>query len=228
MYKTKAELDAALAEGKITQEEYSRLLAGLENGGESGQTPSKEDLMRELLESEALKELMQKQVQSAEDRIRTQYTKELKEKEKLIKALETAKMTEEERTAHELAERERIVAEKEAEIKRISLENYASKVVADEKYKLNAEALPFILTESETEIENRANALSKFIEKETQKRLEAEFAKHGYKPGGSQQHASAEKNPFTKEHFSLTEQGLLFKKDPEKARQLAAQAGVKL
>ena len=49
MYKTKAELDAALAEGKITQEEYNTLLAGLDEGGEPTPPPSKEDLMRELL-----------------------------------------------------------------------------------------------------------------------------------------------------------------------------------
>lgn len=228
MFKTKEELDKALAEGIITQDEYNVHLAALEKGDDPAQTPSKEDLMRELLESEALKEMMQKQVQSAEDRIRTQYTKEIKEKENLIKALETAKMTEEERTAHELAERERIVAEKEEQIKRMTLESHAAKIVSDPKYKLTNEALQFIHAENETEIENRANALSKFIEAETQKRLEAEFAKHGYNPAGTKQSGSTEKNPWTKGQENYTEQGRIIRENPEKAKQLAAQAGVQL
>lgn len=48
----------------------------------------------------------------------------------------------------------------------------------------------------------------------------------GYKPaGGGNPPAS---NPFAKETFNLTEQGRLFKRNPEQARQMAAAAGVKL
>ena len=47
-----------------------------------------------------------------------------------------------------------------------------------------------------------------------------------YKPaGGGNPPAS---NPFAKETFNLTEQGRLFKQNPEQARQMAAAAGVKL
>ena len=48
----------------------------------------------------------------------------------------------------------------------------------------------------------------------------------GYNPaGGGNPPAS---NPFAKETFNLTEQGRLFKQNPEQARQMAAAAGVKL
>lgn len=48
----------------------------------------------------------------------------------------------------------------------------------------------------------------------------------GYIPaGGGNPPAS---NPFAKETFNLTEQGRLFRENPEQARQLAAAAGVKL
>lgn len=36
------------------------------------------------------------------------------------------------------------------------------------------------------------------------------------------------KNPFSKEHFNLTEQGKIFKENPTKAREMAAEAGVEL
>jgi len=228
MFKTKEELDKALVEGIITQEQYDTYLAELEAGDGGGGQPTQEELLAQLLESDSFKQVLAKERQSAEDRIRTQYSKQQKALEQEIAALKTAKMTEEERTAHELAERERIVAEKEAEIQRFKLEGHAAKVISDEKYKLTNEALPFVLAENETEIENRAHSLSQLIEKEVQKRVEAEFAKHNYVPGGTQQTGKTTKNPWTKEQWNLTEQGKLFIQDPEKAKQLAAQAGYKL
>lgn len=48
----------------------------------------------------------------------------------------------------------------------------------------------------------------------------------GYNPnGGGNPPAN---NPFAKETYNLTEQGRLFKQNPEQARQMAAAAGVKL
>lgn len=45
---------------------------------------------------------------------------------------------------------------------------------------------------------------------------------------GKEPPAGGSKNPFAKESFNLTEQGRLFKADPDKARQLAKAAGVEL
>ena len=36
------------------------------------------------------------------------------------------------------------------------------------------------------------------------------------------------KNPWAKEHWNMTEQGKIFKESPERARQLAEQAGIKI
>lgn len=45
----------------------------------------------------------------------------------------------------------------------------------------------------------------------------------GYQPNGG---GNPDKNPFAKETFNLTEQGKLFRENPEQARSLAAAAGV--
>jgi hypothetical protein len=45
-------------------------------------------------------------------------------------------------------------------------------------------------------------------------------------PGGSD--AGAVKNPWLKESFNMTEQGRIYKADPDLAKQLATQAGVRL
>lgn len=223
----KEELDRLLAAGEITQEEYNAKLAELEaKQKEDGK--SSQDEVKVFLESDAFKEIIQKQVQSETDKVRTQYSKKNEQLEREVAALKTAQMTEEERKNHELAERERIIAEKEAELNRVRLENHASKVIADEKRNLPSDALSFIMAENETEIENRAVAFQQIVDREVQKRLEAEFAKHNYVPGGTQQSSKTEKNPWSKEYYSLTEQGRLFRENPEKARQMAAQHGYKL
>lgn len=48
----------------------------------------------------------------------------------------------------------------------------------------------------------------------------------GYNPAGGG--TPPAKNPFAKDTFNLTEQGKLYRENPEQARQLAAAAGVKL
>lgn len=48
----------------------------------------------------------------------------------------------------------------------------------------------------------------------------------GYNPAGGG--APTVKNPFAKDTWNMTEQGKLFRENPEQARQLAAAAGVKL
>jgi Phage minor structural protein GP20 len=51
----------------------------------------------------------------------------------------------------------------------------------------------------------------------------------GFKPAdGSKPQNNGEINPFAKETFNLTEQGKLFKADPQQARQMAEAAGIKL
>ncbi len=53
-----------------------------------------------------------------------------------------------------------------------------------------------------------------------------EKRKSGYQPDAGD--TGGEKNPFAADSFNLTEQGKLFKSNPEQARALAAAAGVKI
>lgn len=60
--------------------------------------------------------------------------------------------------------------------------------------------------------------------KETSPHLFKAATGAGYNPNGGG--TPPAKNPFAKETFNLTEQGKLFRENPEQARQLAAAAGV--
>ena len=56
---------------------------------------------------------------------------------------------------------------------------------------------------------------------------DTEIGKRGKTPpDGSDKTPAGGKNPWSKEHYNLTEQGRLLRSDPEKARQLAKQAGI--
>lgn len=60
---------------------------------------------------------VEKMIQSATDRVRTEYSKKLKEKEKELEELRLASMTEEERKAEEQRKLQEILEKKEAELK---------------------------------------------------------------------------------------------------------------
>ena len=227
----KEELDRLLAAGEITQEEYNAKLAEL-NAGQQGEK-TQEQQIQELLQSDAVKSAIAAQIQTASqveaDRVRTEYAKKLKAKDAELEAERIAKMTGEERAKAELEQERKALEEERAELHRIKIESAATTALAETALPL--ELKQFVIGENEQDVKNRATALAEFLKKEIQagidKGLEAEFAKHGYKPGGSQQQSSGEKNPWSKEHFNVTEQGRIFAKDPEKARQMAAQYGYK-
>lgn len=213
---TKEQLDALLAEGKITQEEYDAKLKELEGGS----NPT-----NDFLNSDEFKTIIAKAVQSEGDRIRTEYSGKLKEKEQELAALKAAQMTEEERKEEELRLEREALATERAELARLKVENHATKILADKK--LPIETLEFVADEDETSTTTKIDKFTSLMDKLVQQKLEEEFAKHGYTPGGSSQ-SQTTKNPFAKETFSLTEQGKLVKENPELAKKLAAQAGIKL
>ena len=97
------------------------------------------------------------------------------------------------------------------------LENYAKSQL--NQYGLSSDALEFVLADDEAAVTSRILTLNKLINKGIAEKQQQSLSY-------SHQQASSEKNPFSKEHLNLTEQGRLFKENPIKARQLAAQAGI--
>lgn len=218
----KEQLDALLAEGKITQEEYDAKLKEIEGGGAGD---DKKKAQEEFLNSDAFKKILDKQIQSATDRVRTEYSKEKKELQQELEALKAAQMTEEERKEAELKQEREALAAERAELARLKVENHATKILADKKLPL--ETLEFVAAEDESKTTDRIDKFTELVDKLVQAKVEEEFAKHGYTPGGGSSNKSVV-NPFAKETFSLTEQGKLLRENPELAKKLAAQAGVKL
>jgi hypothetical protein len=114
---------------------------------------------------------MQKQIQSAEDRVRTAYSKQVKQLEQQLHA----KMTEEEKIQYELEKRRRELVEKEAALKRQTVELEATNLLAAAQ--LPIQFKPFVLGDDVEETKRRIDDFCKLwdaaVSEEVTKRLAA-------------------------------------------------------
>jgi len=116
-------------------------------------------------------------------------------------------------------EREIELAEREERIKKLELN--ASKIDLFKTKGYSLDLTDFVngntIEEIDTNVVNLNKVIATIVEKQVVERLRT----NSYTPpkGGN---ASGEKNPFSKEHFNLTEQGKLYKENPTLAKSLMA------
>lgn len=152
-------------------------------------------------------EEIQKMIQSETDKVRTEYNKKLKAKEKELEAIQVEKMTEEERKVHEI---EQIRQENEV-LKQEKLKFIAQTELA--KQSLPLEAAQFISGENEEEITKNVSALKLIIDNAV-----TEKAGELYRSKGTQHKQATDKvGVMTKEEFkalSLEEKSKLYIENP--------------
>lgn len=161
-----------------------------------------------------VQQALEKERQKLKEMMREEIERERKEAEEL------AKLSERERQKRELEkEREKLEQEKRA--------FYRERLKLQAEQELLNRGLPtviasYILGEDAEEtlktIEEVEETWKKALEEEVNKRLATDVPKVG--TGNA-----TVKNPFTKEHFNLTEQGKIIRENPERARQLITAAG---
>jgi len=138
--------------------------AGGESGGQGTFQPTPE-----------MEAWAQKLVQSAEDRVRTQYVKQLKQLEQEKEALLKEKMTEEERAKYELEKQRRELFEKEAALKRQTVELEATNLLAAAQ--LPIQFKQFVLGEDIDDTKKRIDDFKKLwdaaVSEEVTKRMAA-------------------------------------------------------
>jgi len=160
-----------------------------------------------------------------EDKLRKemeeQIKKERKEAEELAKlSAEERQRVEEQRKEMDYQNRLKELEEKEQEFKRKQLELDTVDVLRERK--LPTAFSTFVLgADAENTLENIVKFQEEWqqaIEAEVNKRLATGSPKAGTKQSGSY-------NPWKKDSFNLTEQGRIFKENPDLAKKLQAQAG---
>ena len=166
-----------------------------------------------LLESAEVQEYIQKHVQESLKPLHAKYEQKLQDKEKELQEKSLSLMSKEERVKAELELKQQEIERLEQQFKQTQLESLITQTL--QQFGLSQQYRSFITGSSESEIIQKARKLSQLVSSQQQQR-------------SSSTPAQSMRNPFAKETFSLTEQGQLFKNNPELARQLAAEAGVTL
>lgn len=192
-----------------------------QGGQQQNNEPEYITLTREELEREKQREAdrrVQQALAKEREKLLAQMREEIERERR--EAEELAKLSERERQKRELEkEREKLEAEKRA--------FYRERMKLQAEQELLNRGLPtaiasYILGEDAEEtlktIEEVEETWKKALEEEVNRRLATDVPKVG--TGNA-----TVKNPFTKEHFNLTEQGKIIRENPERARQLITAAG---
>lgn len=173
--------------------------------------------LQKKIESESDKKL-EKALKTAREKWQQEFQETLEQEKKEAERL--AKLSEKERKEEELSKREQEIADREAKLKQKELKADAVSVLTDKT--LPSSFADFLLADdAEKTLENINNFKAAFdsaVNEAVKEKLRQDTPKAG---GGS----ISAKNPFSKEHFNLTEQGRLLKENPDLYKQLKAQAG---
>ncbi len=169
------ELKKQLEEGKLTQEEYDQKVTELEK--------------KEPVITDELKAFIEKQIQSATDKVRTEYVKKLTDAEKKIETLEEDKKKG--LSAKELAEYEAQKTKEEFEKERTQFLADKNKFEATKlltKYNLIDEELKFldfVTADTVEAMELRCKQLNDVINANVEKQVNERFKTNGRDIGGS-------------------------------------------
>jgi hypothetical protein len=150
------------------------------------------------------------------------WEKEFRDKlgEAITEAEKLAKMNAEQKAEYERQKKEAELTQRENEITRRELRAQARETLAEKGLpKQLADVLVYTDAKSTSEsIEAVEKAFRDTVEAGVNERLKGNPPKN---PKGA---PAGDKNPWSREHFNLTEQGKILKENPEKAKQLQAVA----
>ncbi|MFD2694727.1 DUF4355 domain-containing protein, partial [Sporolactobacillus shoreicorticis] len=153
--------------------------------------------------------------------IKQRVAREKKAAEKAVKEAEKlAKMNEEQKKQYEL---EKLQAELETYKKKDAyhaLSKEASKMLAEHEIIADDTLLSFVVKDTAENTQEAVQSFVKLVEKHVKAGVKQALA--GKPPKVTKNPTT--NNPFSKEHFNLTEQARLFREDPELYKKLKAQA----
>ena len=170
-------------------------------------------------------EEVQKMIQSATDKVRTEYSRKLKEAQAELERLKAEKMTEEEKAKYEQEKLQKELQEKEQALLQRELNLLAVDLLTEAKMPL--EFKEFVVGVDEETTRAKVTTLKNLWNTALEQAVKERFKEKGRDPYDTSGSGDTVKNPWSKEHFNLTEQGRLLRENPELAKQLMAAAGKK-
>ena len=159
-----------------------------------------------------------------DSKIAKERTKAEQEKQDAIKKAEQrAKMSAEERAKPEQKDREEAVKKQQQDLNRKLREVQTKSTLVDKGISLDM--LPLLMGANDEETSQRLDLLDQYVNKKVQEATEKLMqGKQNPTGGNGSNTVSVNDNPWTEQAFNLTKQQEIFNQDPEKARQMIAQA----
>ncbi|MBD8087054.1 DUF4355 domain-containing protein [Limosilactobacillus sp. c11Ua_112_M] len=159
-----------------------------------------------------------------DSKIAKERTKAEQEKQDAIKKAEQrAKMSAEERAKAEQKDREEAVKKQQQDLNRKLREVQTKSTLVDKGISLDM--LPLLMGANDEETSQRLDLLDQYVNKKVQEATEKLMqGKQNPTGGNGSNTVSVNDNPWTEQAFNLTKQQEIFNQDPEKARQMIAQA----
>ena len=148
---------------------------------------------------------------------------EQEKKDAIDKAIARTKMSAEERAKAEQKDREDAVKKKEQELDHQLRKVQTQSMLVNKG--ITTDMLPLLMGADDEETSQRLNLLDQYVNKKVQEATEKLMqGKRNPTGGNGSNTVSVNDNPWTGQAFNLTKQQEIFNQDPEKARQMIAQA----
>ena len=189
-----------------------------QNTGDNQQQDTNNDAQDKPLTMDEVRKL----IQSETDKVRTEYSKRLKEAQAEVERLTKEKMSEEEKAEFERQKLQKELEEKERALLERELNLLAVDLLTEAKMPL--EFKEFVVGVDEETTKAKAATLKNLWNTALERSVKERFKEKGRDPYDTSGSGDTVKNPWSKEHFNLTEQGRLLRENPELAKQLMANA----
>lgn len=148
---------------------------------------------------------------------------EQEKKDAIDKAIARTKMSAEERAKAEQKDREDAVKKKEQELDHQLRKVQTQSMLVDKG--ITTDMLPLLMGADEEETSQRLDLLDQYVQKKVQEATEKLMqGKQNPTSGNGGSNVSLSENPWSAQSFNITKQQEIFNQDPEKARQMIAQA----
>jgi len=158
-----------------------------------------------------------KALETAKAKWEADYGERIKQERK--EAEELAKLSEKERAEKERQKERELFEQERKQFERERLELQTIKILNERN--IPSEFAPFVIADTNEGTLDRINQMEELFNKAIESAVDARLKGKTPKTGGTQ---STETNPFDKATFNLSEQGRLYKENPQEAERLRALA----
>lgn len=190
-----------------------------EQGSQVTFTPEQQTAIDNMIAEKVAKERQRAETKAQEAAQKAEQAKQ----DAIKKAEQRAKMTAEERAKAEREDQQKAIKEQQAELNRQMREFSTKNMLLDKG--ISVDLLPLVMGADDDETSRRLDLLKQYRDKEVQAATEKLMSgKKAPSAGNGGAGVSMHDNPWSDQAWNMTKQQEIFTTDPEKARQMIAQA----